>query len=472
MLPSALFEPGRYAVESNDVLADKVQAALKKEVDADVRPVCELSGLQTRDGVPPLGLLLGLGRLTSALPGLHRIGAGGLPGLSALRTASRWAVIRYLWAFADHRPDLRLSDLTEEVRFHQRTLLSESFGIALAADLIERYILSGPTQVVDADAVHYDPVLAIDMAALASHKPDYFWYRETGDRLSEVVVVEVKGTTSGRRRCIEQMARGVEQVLVPARIRGVKMRRIVIGTELRNRKLMACAVEVAEPEETTRRHAYEVVRSRESRRPIEEPDQQAVRFAAEADEQDAAAQASYLDQVRLHAFAGIPVTDESLRGGGELLREVLAGREVVEADGISFRCETTRMAAGDRLLAIRTGVAEEFLSSADAYRSEGSADRRGAYRQRRSNRGPTLVRGWIGRGRNGPVLDDRSGWLHALRLVRGPLTGDDHARPIAGQQAPDDRLNSSGVHRRNRRAAGTASPGRHTAPTWTAPSSA
>jgi hypothetical protein len=38
MLPSALFEPGRYAVESNEVLAGKVQAALKKEVDADVRP--------------------------------------------------------------------------------------------------------------------------------------------------------------------------------------------------------------------------------------------------------------------------------------------------------------------------------------------------------------------------------------------------------------------------------------------------
>jgi hypothetical protein len=134
-----------------------------------------------------------------------------------------------------------------------------------------------------------------------------------------------QGTTSGRTRCVEQIARGVEQVLVPARIHGVKMRRMIIGTELRNRTLMACAVEAAEPGEAARRDAYEVVRSR-VRRPIEVLAQQAVRFAAEVDEADAAEQASYLDQVRLHAFAGIPVTDENLRDGDEILHDVLAER--------------------------------------------------------------------------------------------------------------------------------------------------
>jgi hypothetical protein len=91
---------------------------------------------------------------------------------------------------------------------------------------------------------------------------------------SEVVVVEVKGTTSGRTRCVKQMARGVEQVLVPARIRGVKMRRIVIGTELRGRKLRAYAVEVAEPEEVERLRAYRVVRARDAHYPVEQPDLQ------------------------------------------------------------------------------------------------------------------------------------------------------------------------------------------------------
>lgn len=391
-LPDGLAQPGIYSVESDEALAASVQAALKDDVDADVRPVRELKGVQARKDVLPLGLLLGLGRLTSALPGLHRIGAGGMPGLTALRTASRWAVIRYLWAFADHRPDLRLSKLTDEVRFHQRTLLSESFGLALAADLIEEYILPGVARVVDADAVAYDPVLAIDMAALASHKPDYFWYRVDGDRLKDVVVVEVKGTTSGRRRCIEQLARGVEQVLVPARIRGVRMRRVVVGTELHGGKLKACAVEVAEPEEAVRRHAYEVVRSREFRRPATLGVGSVERFSQEVPEEAAAAESSTLDQVRLHAFAGVSVTNGSLFGGSEEVRRTLARREIIEADGVKFRCEASQVEIGDRILTVRTGVAEEFLSSSDAYRSGSAAERRNGYRQRHNARGAAPVR--------------------------------------------------------------------------------
>lgn len=392
-LPIGLFEPGRYRVVSTDALARRVQARVKDSVDADVRPVPELSGLPTRDDVPPVSLLLGLGRLTSALPGLSRIGAGGLPGLSALRTASRWAVIRYLWAFSGQRPDLMLSDLTDEVRFHQRTLLSESFGIALAADLIERYVLPGTTRVVDADAVGYDPVLALDMADLASHKPDYFWYRTIGDTLSDVAVVEVKGTTSGGTRCIDQMARGVEQVLVPASIHDVAMRRIVIGTELRNRKLKAYAVEVAEPGHSLRRRAFEAIREREPQASSERPASLRERFAVEVDEIDATAQAFDLDQVRLHAYAGIPVTPESLRYGDEAIRSVLATREIIVADGTRFHCETTSVDLDDQVLTVRTGVADDFLSSTDGYRSQGSTDRRRIYMQRRFAGDQETVRG-------------------------------------------------------------------------------
>jgi hypothetical protein len=391
--PTGLFDSGRYALESSVTLAHEVQAALGGDVKAVVRPVPELRGLATRDGVLPLDLLLGLGRLTSALPGLHRIGAAGLPGLTALQTASRWAVIRYLWAFSGYRPDLRLSDLTDEVRSHQRTLLSESFGIALAADLVEWCVMPGPSRVVDADAVGYDPVLRVDMAALPSHKPDYFWYREEGGRLSEVLVVEVKGTTSGRARCLKQMARGVEQVLVPARIRGVKMRRIVIGTELRGGLLRAYAVEVAEPEELDRLQAYQAFTTRKARRSVEQPDLQMQRFAADVEEEDADADSFYLDQVRLHAYAGIPVPGDSVWQASDLTGRLLAQRETVEADGVRFHCETTRLVAGDRLLTIRTGVADEFLSTSEAYRADESADRRAAYRQRRSGRGQALVQG-------------------------------------------------------------------------------
>ncbi|WP_433293719.1 hypothetical protein ACQPZQ_08335 [Pseudonocardia sp. CA-142604] len=416
-LPDGLARPGLYAVESDQALAGTVQAALKGDVGADVRPVLELTGVQVREDVAPLDLLLGLGRLTSALPGLHRIGAGGMPGLTALRTASRWAVIRYLWAFADHRPDLKLSDLTNQVRFHQRTLLSESFGLALAADLVERYVLPGATRVVDADAVDYDPVLSFDMAALASHKPDYFWYRVDGDRLTDIVVVEVKGTTSGRWRCIEQMARGVEQVLVPARIRGVAMRRIVVGTELNNGKLKACAVEVAEPEETVRRHAYEVVRSREFRRPAALDDPRDDRFSREVAKEAAAAESLTLDQVRLHAFAGVPVTYQSLFSGSEQVRRTLERREVVVADGIGFRCEASQVEIGNQVLTVRTGVAEEFLSSSDAYRSGDLSERRSAYRRRRTGRGQAPIRGEsMETGTSMPVATSGDGCMLAISL--------------------------------------------------------
>jgi len=62
------------------------------------------------------------------------------------------------------------------------------------------------------------------------------------------------------------MARGVEQVLVPAQVDGVAMRRIVIGTELHDLKLKVRAVEVANPDDAVRRQAYEIVQSRDSRR--------------------------------------------------------------------------------------------------------------------------------------------------------------------------------------------------------------
>jgi hypothetical protein len=394
-LPLGLSKEGQYALESNQALADRVQAELGDEVEADVRPVAELKGLTIRHAVPPLDLLLGLGRLTSAMPGLHRVGAAGLPGLSALRTASRWAIIRYLWAFCDRRPDLRLSDLTDEVRSHQRTLLSESFGIALAADLIEQYVMPNPSRVVDADAVDYDPVLRVDMAALPSHKPDYFWYREEGGRLSEVIVVEVKGTTSGRTRCVKQMARGVEQVLVPARIRGVLMRRIVIGTELSGGKLRAYAVEVAEPAEVERLRAYEVLRARDPHEPVGDSALLAERFAVDVEEEDAADESFDLDQIRLHTFAGVPVSGQSLGRANDLTRRLLTQRETVEADGLRFRCETTRLAAGGQVLTVRTGVADEFLSSSDAYRTQDAEGRRAAYRQRRSGRDWAVVQGSV-----------------------------------------------------------------------------
>ncbi|MEU7843365.1 hypothetical protein AB0B39_20695 [Micromonospora sp. NPDC049114] len=378
---AALTNPGDYAVKSDKKLATAVRRALyqKTGLDVDVRPVPELAGMHVRSNVRPFDLLFGLGRTTSALPGLHSPGAAGLPGLAALRTASRWAIIRYLWAFHEYRPQIYLSELTEQVRFHQRTLLSEHFGIAVATDLVEQFILRRPAKVVDADAVTFDPVLAEAMRNLKAHKPDYFWYDTHAGRVSDVVVVEVKGNSSSRQTTVRQLARGVQQVLVPVNVPGATMRRIVIGACLRGDALEAFAVEVPDPDTRTRRVALESLAEDEGSSPetladIDEADDY---LNTEVSQERLTVEVEDLDQARLLAFAGIPSTLAGIRVNPGEIMEAVSQLEVIDTARGAFRCETTRIPVGPRSLNLRTGVAEEFL---DLLNRQATSPRRERYR--------------------------------------------------------------------------------------------
>ncbi|MFC4018920.1 hypothetical protein ACFOW4_13340 [Micromonospora sp. GCM10011542] len=311
-------------------------------------------------------LLLGLGKTTSALPGLHLAGAAGLPGLTALRTASRWAIIRYLWAFAEARPDLRLSALTNQVRSHQRSLFSEQFGIAVATDLVEQLILTEPARVVDADAVSYDAVLGPAMGGLGSHKPDYFWYNMRGRNLTDVVVLEAKGNSSGRRMTILQLARGVQQVLVPKPVPGASMRRIVIGACLAGRRIKGFALEVDEPDNETRGNIAAALAMEEAGVRPRYNDREGSGWISEdalttqVNRDEVVREVQDLDRARLFAFAGLPPAP-----AGPLLeadREAVDAMDVVDVDDSSFRCETSLINIGGRYLSVRTGVAENFLS--------------------------------------------------------------------------------------------------------------
>lgn len=382
-LMATLFNPGDYAVTSDRNLATAVRRALyqKTGLAVNVRPVPELAALGVRSNVRPFDLLFGLGRTTSALPGLHSPGAAGLSGLTALRTASRWAIIRYLWAFHEYRPQIYLSELTEQVRFHQRTLLSEHFGIAVATDLVEQFILRGPAKVVDADAVTFDPVLAEAMRNLKAHKPDYFWYDTHADGVSDVVVVEVKGNSSNRQTTVRQLARGVQQVLVPANVPGATMRRIVIGACLQGDALEAFAVEVPDPDTRTRRVALERMAEDEGQPPkiLSDINQAEDYLDTEVSHERLAIEVEDLDQARLLAFAGIPSTLAGIRESPAEIMEAVNRLEVIDTAGGAFRCETTRIPAGPRSLNLRTGVAEEFL---DLSSRQAASPRRKRYRAR------------------------------------------------------------------------------------------
>jgi len=101
---------------------------------------------------------------------------------------------------------------------------------------------------------------------------------------------------------------------------------------------------------------------------------------------------------------GFRFADPSQFAGSEQVRRTLTQREVVVFDGFGFRCEATQVDAGDQVLTVRTGVAEEFLSSSSAYRSESSTQRRSAYRQRRPGRGQTLIGGQPAETATGPHI--------------------------------------------------------------------
>lgn len=422
MLPKTLAEPGGYVIQSTWDLANSVRKELLDQgLDADVRPVPELMPLVSRRNVRPLELLLALGKTTSALPGLGTSGAAGVAGLTALRTASRWAIMRYLWAFSEHRPDLRLSALTDQVRFHQRTLLSEHFGIALAADVVEQLILDQPASVVDADAVSYDPVLGKEMQGLGSHKPDYFWYCHEDDRLSRVVVVEAKGTSSASlRTTIRQLARGVEQVLVPTQIPGIPMRRIVVGARFRGSKICAFAVEVGDPDVSTRQEAVAVIRRREdpqSARTPQHASEDLTAYFMRVDPAEAAREVLIEDQARLYTFVGQPVTKDTLRAAPQLVRGRLRSLEPVYAENTIFRCESTRIALDGQTLCVRTGVAEELLAPSEDLPDRNFARRREDHRQGRNGNGYRLVPGDAGASGQGlQVLTSPDGCMLSVSL--------------------------------------------------------
>jgi hypothetical protein len=422
VLPKTLAEPGGYIIQSTWDVANSVRNELLDQgLDADVRPVPELMPLIRRHGVRPLELLLALGKTTSALPGLGTAGAAGVAGLTALRTASRWAIMRYLWAFSEYRPDLRLSALTDQVRFHQRTILSEHFGIALAADVVEQLVLDQPASVVDADAVSYDPVLGKAMQGLGAHKPDYFWYCHENERLSEVVVVEAKGTSSGSvRTTIRQLARGVEQVLVPTQIPGVPMRRIVVGARFRGSKICAYAVEVGDPDVSTRQQAVAVIRNREdlqSARTRQEASEDLTAYFVTVDPTQAAEEVLMEDLARLHTFAGLSATSDTFRSTPELIRGRVRQLEPVYAENTTFRCESTRIALDGQTLHVRTGVAEELLMPPEDLPGRNFARRREYYRQGRNGNGYRLVSGAAeARGQGLQVLTSPDGCLLSVSL--------------------------------------------------------
>lgn len=195
---NALTAPAWLNVVSPQVIKD-VETRLKK-TPPRYQPKLNLSAVsiftKSRVCVTPSNILHAIGKATTP----------AVPNLTALSTT--WAEIRYVWAFdparTEKEPPLRLSEEARSIDFHQKALLSDEVGVGVATLLMEqfgktsRYVHISEASRKNKFGLHLDTRLS----------PDYVFYGPSGP----LFIVECKGTRSGYRDVIRQLAHGSSQV--------------------------------------------------------------------------------------------------------------------------------------------------------------------------------------------------------------------------------------------------------------------
>lgn len=165
---------------------------------------------------------------------LHHLGQITTPPVTELvDLSSTWAEIRYVWAFRPNfdgrfRRALRLNNAVKQLDFHQKTLLSDEFGVAFAAYYMDRF--EQATDPVDTFIARRQGQFGLRGNSRRS-LPDYIF---TGPGVDQYFVVECKGTQSSRSTAIAQLQRGSEQVMTVDIDPPATVTRLVIGAWLRS----------------------------------------------------------------------------------------------------------------------------------------------------------------------------------------------------------------------------------------------
>lgn len=143
---------------------------------------------------------------------LHKIGFLTTPSWTNMaRLSASWATRRYFWAIAEpmaQDTDLRLSEDARRMDFHQKTLLSDEFGIGMAGLLMEGFF--GTSSFVDISTALNDPAAYQEIEQEGTTQPDYLMWAY--DDNSPYYVVECKGTQTNKNISFDQLRRGLEQV--------------------------------------------------------------------------------------------------------------------------------------------------------------------------------------------------------------------------------------------------------------------
>jgi hypothetical protein len=125
--------------------------------------------------------------------------------------SASWATRRYFWAIAEPRGRtrrFRLSDDARAMDFHQKTLLSDEFGIGFGGLLMERLFNAGLA--IDVSAALQNPGQFQNVVQSGSAQPDYLMWDPAPN--TPYYVVECKGCQTSRDATMGQIRRGLEQV--------------------------------------------------------------------------------------------------------------------------------------------------------------------------------------------------------------------------------------------------------------------
>lgn len=180
----------------NQITKRQQELAAKNKPPIPTKQPRVVNSLQQVDEltVRPVDLLRKIGDLTTP------------SSMNMARFSASWATRRYFWAVEPGNGPFRLSADARQLDFHQKTLLSDEFGIGMAGLIMER--LFQTTGFADMSAALADP--AIGAVQEGDPQPDYLMWRS--DPQSPYFVVECKGSQSNRYETMNQLRRGMEQV--------------------------------------------------------------------------------------------------------------------------------------------------------------------------------------------------------------------------------------------------------------------
>jgi hypothetical protein len=246
-------------VESTADLANRVNAAAQARLHLHPKPA---SAYQPLLGTQPLNF--------RSLDFLRKIGELTTPKkINLARLSASWATRRYFWAI--HTSNLaptaterfRLSKDARNMDRHQKTLLSDEFGMGFAGLVAERLLQVDDFVDVEFATSNSTQYFGATGSTTTKRRPDFLmWGVQT-----PIFIIECKGSQTTLGSVIAQLRRGLEQ-LPSIQIPTLQSVSLVVATYLRGRDTTVMVLDPPEeqdnPEREIRKVAVDETISRDS----------------------------------------------------------------------------------------------------------------------------------------------------------------------------------------------------------------